>query len=153
MEKINIKFSDGNQWMIKEVRHILYLKRNLFLAIKFDGESYMIAFSNNAWKVTKGSMIVARGNMVGMLYLITNTYNDVMDLASRSGNVSIIHHKFGQDKKNELGFDEKKRVKFLNVGNDVSKYNKKNSGYQRWKEVFNIRIRKFHQVILEDIKR
>jgi len=94
MGKIKIKFFNRNQWVLKEVRHILDLKRNLILASKLDGEGYMDAFSNKTWKVSKGSIVVARGYMVDTLYFLTSTSNDAMDLAPTSENVVIEHHKF-----------------------------------------------------------
>lgn len=64
--------------------------------------------------------------MVGMIYFITNTYNDAIYLVLIDGNIVIKHYKFGQGKINKLEFGEKKRrVKFLKVGKDVSK-DKKN---------------------------
>lgn len=62
----------------------------------------MVAFGNKDWKVTKGSMVVVRGNMVGTLYLLTNTYNDVINLASIGKNVIMGHHRLRHVKKNEL---------------------------------------------------
>lgn len=44
----------------------------------------------------KQSMVFAIGNVVGTLYLLTNSCNDAMDLVPTGENIVIGHHKFGQ---------------------------------------------------------
>lgn len=51
MGNILIKLSNGNQWLLKEARHILDLKRNLILAGKLDNEGYTIAFKDHSQKL------------------------------------------------------------------------------------------------------
>lgn len=55
---------NGKWWVIKNVRHITNLKRNLILVSQIDNEGHMIAFGNKTWKVSKGSTIIARGDLV-----------------------------------------------------------------------------------------
>nr|GEV22686.1 hypothetical protein [Tanacetum cinerariifolium] len=54
----------------KDVRYILGLKRRLILAGQLDKEGYHVGFGDQQWKVTKGSLVVARGNKHGSLYMV-----------------------------------------------------------------------------------
>lgn len=66
--------------------------------------------------MTTGSMVVARDNMVGTLYLITTTSNYIME------NVVMRKYRLIHVKNNELGFYEKqRRVRFHKDGKDVFK--------------------------------
>lgn len=101
--------------MLKEVRHIPYLKKNLISASKLDGKGYVVSFRNKIWKVAKGSIVVARGELISSLYLFSNSSNDVVNLAPTNGkNANKGHQKFGD--KREVGFGEKNKV-----GKGVSK--------------------------------
>ncbi|GJR00315.1 retrovirus-related pol polyprotein from transposon TNT 1-94 [Tanacetum coccineum] len=52
----------------KDVRYILGLKRMLISVGKLDEEGYHIGFRDQQWKVTKGSLVVARRNKHGSLF-------------------------------------------------------------------------------------
>lgn len=118
------------------------MKRNLIYTSKFDGEGYIVVFGNDAWKVTKGYIVVAKFKMVGTLYFLTNIYNYSMDLVSISEDASMWHHKLRHmsekgiqiyySKKNLLNFKEIhlvfceyyvywKKMMFLSVGKDKKK--------------------------------
>ena len=58
---INIKTSSGSPWTLHNVRHILALKRNLISIGKLDDEGHYTTFGDEAWKVRKGNLVVARG--------------------------------------------------------------------------------------------
>nr|GEX50914.1 retrovirus-related Pol polyprotein from transposon TNT 1-94 [Tanacetum cinerariifolium] len=54
----------------KDVRYIPGLKKRLISIGKLDEEGYHIGFRDQQWKVTKGSLVVARGNKRGSLYMV-----------------------------------------------------------------------------------
>ena len=62
--------------MVQEVRHVPNLRRNVIFARQLGSEGCIVMFIDNVWKVTKGSLVVAKGTKVGTLYLcIGNTYS------------------------------------------------------------------------------
>ncbi|GJV35022.1 retrovirus-related pol polyprotein from transposon TNT 1-94 [Tanacetum coccineum] len=46
------------------------LKRRLISVGQLDEEGYHVGFEDQQWKVTKGSLVVARGNKHGSLYMV-----------------------------------------------------------------------------------
>ncbi|KAK2981076.1 hypothetical protein RJ640_012031 [Escallonia rubra] len=73
-EKIEIKLSNGGTLILNDVRHIPELQKNLISVSGLDREGYFVAFGEKQWKVTKGSMVVARGERVGTLYTLLDTW-------------------------------------------------------------------------------
>ena len=67
--KIKIKLQNGNHWLLHEVRHVPRLSRNLISIGKIGDESYVVTFNDKNWKVSKGSLVVAKGVKVGTLDL------------------------------------------------------------------------------------
>ena len=51
MGKIQITLKNGNQWMLKEVRHVPELKRNLISTGQLGSEGYTSIITNKTWKV------------------------------------------------------------------------------------------------------
>ncbi|GJX63381.1 retrovirus-related pol polyprotein from transposon TNT 1-94 [Tanacetum coccineum] len=65
-----LKTSFGTSWTLKDVRYIPGLKRRLISVGQLDKEGYHVGFGDQQWKVTKGSLVVARGNKRGSLYMV-----------------------------------------------------------------------------------
>ncbi|GKD97876.1 retrovirus-related pol polyprotein from transposon TNT 1-94 [Tanacetum coccineum] len=55
---------------LKDVRYILGLKRRLISVRQLDEEGYHVGVEDQHWKDTKGSLVVARGNKRGSLYMV-----------------------------------------------------------------------------------
>jgi hypothetical protein len=60
MRKVKIKQRNGNQWFLKEVRHVPDLRKNLISTGKLASESYVSIFTDKVWKVTKGSLVIEK---------------------------------------------------------------------------------------------
>ena len=58
-----------NHWLLHEVRHVPTLSRNLISVGQLGDEGCVVTFTDNNWKVSKGSLVVAKGVKVGTLYL------------------------------------------------------------------------------------
>ncbi|GJY29685.1 retrovirus-related pol polyprotein from transposon TNT 1-94 [Tanacetum coccineum] len=65
-----LKTSFGTSWTLKDVRYILGLKIRLISVGQLDEEGYHVGFGDQQWKVTKGNLVVARGNKHGSLYMV-----------------------------------------------------------------------------------
>eukprot|EP00253_Pinus_taeda_P019473 PITA_19473 len=61
MGKVLVKQQNGNQWLLKEVRHVPDLKKNLISTGQLGGEGCVTTFTDKAWKVTKGALVIAKG--------------------------------------------------------------------------------------------
>ena len=55
-----------------EVRHVPRLSRNLISARQLGDEGCVVTFNDKNWKVSKGSLVVAKGVKVGTLFLYTS---------------------------------------------------------------------------------
>ncbi|GJY00664.1 retrovirus-related pol polyprotein from transposon TNT 1-94 [Tanacetum coccineum] len=60
----------GTSWTLKDVRYIPGLKKRLISVGQLDEEGYHVGFRDQQWKVTKGSLVVARGNKRGSMYMV-----------------------------------------------------------------------------------
>ena len=58
--EVKIKKSNGNQWLLKEVRHVPYLRKNLISIGQLESEGYISIFTDKVWKVTKGSPVIEK---------------------------------------------------------------------------------------------
>ena len=95
MGKVKIKQKNGNQWLLKEVRHVPELRRNLISTGQLGSEGCVTTFTDKIWKVTKGSMVVAKGEKVGTLYLCTGSIDYSLSLASTSVDTTLWHYRLG----------------------------------------------------------
>jgi hypothetical protein len=80
--KVKIKKRNGNQWLLKEVRHVPYLRKNTISIGKLESEGSISIFTDKVWKVTKGSLVIEKGEKVGTLYLCTSNTDSSIYLAS-----------------------------------------------------------------------
>ena len=53
--KVKIKFQNGNNWLLHEVRHVPRLSRNLISARQLADEGFVVTFNDKNLKVSKGS--------------------------------------------------------------------------------------------------
>jgi hypothetical protein len=108
MGKVKIKKRNGNQWLLKEVRHVIDLRKNLISTGQLKSEGCISIFTYNVWKVTKGSLVIAKGEKAGTLYLCTgNTYSSIY-LASTGVDTTLWHHSIGHMSKKGMQMLHKK---------------------------------------------
>ena len=92
--------------MLQEVRHVPNLRRHLISAGQLGSEGCVVMFTDNVQKVTKGSLVVAKGVKVGVVLLCTgNTYStlvatDIDNAVKATVNVArtysiVWHHRIG----------------------------------------------------------
>lgn len=61
----------GARLFLKGVKHIPDLRLNLISTGKLDDEGYCNTFMNGIWKLTKGSLVVAKGKKCSSLYIMS----------------------------------------------------------------------------------
>jgi hypothetical protein len=65
---VHFKTKNGTTLVLKSVRHVEALCLNIVLVGLLDKYGYLSKFGNAQYKLTKGNLIVAKGNMVSVLY-------------------------------------------------------------------------------------
>ena len=82
MGKVKIKKHNGNQWLLKELRHVPYIRKNLISIGQLASEGCLSIFTDKTWKVIKGSLVIEKVEKVGTLYLCTSNIDSSISLAS-----------------------------------------------------------------------
>jgi hypothetical protein len=93
MGKVQIKKKNGNQWLLKEVIHVSYLRKNIISTGQLESEGCISIFTDKAWKVTKGSLVIEKGEKVGTLHLYTSNIDSSISLASTRVDTTLWHHR------------------------------------------------------------
>jgi hypothetical protein len=68
--------------LLKEVRHVPDLRKILISIGKLESEGCISIFIDKVWKVTKGSLVIEKGEKVGTLYLCTCNIDSSISLYS-----------------------------------------------------------------------
>jgi hypothetical protein len=141
MEKVKINQRNGNQWLLKEERHVPDLRKNLISTGKLASEGCISIFIDKVWNVTKGSLVIEKGEKAGTLYLCTSNIDSFISLAYTGVDTTFWHRRLGHMsdkgmqilhkinlfpnlKQIDLDFYEHyvygkdKRVRFLRVGKE-----------------------------------
>jgi len=95
MGKVLVKQQNGSQWLLKEVSHVPDLKKNLISIGQLGSEGCVTTFTDKAWKVTKGELVIAKREKVGILYLCNVISNSVNALTSKGADAALWHHRHG----------------------------------------------------------
>jgi hypothetical protein len=56
--------SNGNQWLLKEIRHVPDLRKNLISTGQLASEGCVSIFTDKMWKVIKRSLVIEKGEKV-----------------------------------------------------------------------------------------
>jgi hypothetical protein len=93
--KVKIKKRNVNQWLLKEVIHVQDLRKNLISTGKLASGGCISIFTDKVWKVTKGSLVIEKGEKVGTLYLCTCNTESSISLASTGVDTTLWNHRLG----------------------------------------------------------
>ena len=91
---VQILLPNESVWLLEEVQHIPDLRRNLISVGQLDDEGHAILFVGGTWKVTKRARVLARGKMIGTLYM-TSCPRDTIVIADANTDTSLWHHRLG----------------------------------------------------------
>ncbi|RVW83457.1 Retrovirus-related Pol polyprotein from transposon TNT 1-94 [Vitis vinifera] len=70
MGDVRLETSNGTMLTLKNVKHIPDIRMNLISTGKLDDEGFYNTFRDSQWKLTRGSMAIAKGNKSSSLYLM-----------------------------------------------------------------------------------
>ena len=93
--KVRIKLNNRREWLLKDVNHIPDMKRNMISTGQLGDVGYLSTFGETWWKVTKGSMVIAKGNRIGTLYLCPHNTDYSISIASIEIGATLWHHRLG----------------------------------------------------------
>ncbi|GKA74947.1 hypothetical protein Tco_0781325 [Tanacetum coccineum] len=79
----------GTSWTLKDVRCIPGLKKRLISVRQLDEEGYHVGFGDQQWKVTKGILVVTRGNKHGSLYMVEVHLERIGEIIDGSGSATL----------------------------------------------------------------
>jgi hypothetical protein len=95
MGKVKIKQINGNQWLLKEARHVPYLSKNLISTGQLASEGCISIFIDKTLKVIKGSLVIEKREKVGTLYLCTGSTDSSISLASTGVDTTLWNNRLG----------------------------------------------------------
>jgi hypothetical protein len=81
--------------LLKKVKHVPDLSKNLISIGKLASEGCISIFTNKTWKLIKGSLVIAKGEKVGTLYLCIGNTDSSISLASTGVDTTLWHHRLG----------------------------------------------------------
>ena len=67
--EVCLKFDTGMELFLHDVKHVPDMRMNLISTGLLDDEGYVSRFGNGQWKLTRGSLIVAKGKRCPKLYM------------------------------------------------------------------------------------
>jgi len=70
MGDVNLVTPLGTTWNLKDVGVIPALKSQLISIGQLDKQGLEVKFGGGKWRVTKGNLLIARGNRRGSLYMV-----------------------------------------------------------------------------------
>jgi len=71
-----LETSNGAILVLKDVKHAPDIRLNLISTGKLDDDGFYCFFGDGHWKITKGSLVVARGNKHSNLYSLQSSVSD-----------------------------------------------------------------------------
>nr|GEU55802.1 retrovirus-related Pol polyprotein from transposon TNT 1-94 [Tanacetum cinerariifolium] len=91
IRNVNLKTSFGISWNLKDAMYIAGLIRRLIFVVQLDEEGYHVGFRYQQLKVTKGSLVVTRGNKHASMYMVEVTFNEINAAIDGRGNETLWH--------------------------------------------------------------
>ncbi|TXG70578.1 hypothetical protein EZV62_005513 [Acer yangbiense] len=96
MGDVCLETNNGMMLLLKNVKHIPDIRLNLISAGKLDDEGFCNTFSDGHWKLTKGSMIVARGKKCSSLYFMQAKVSDcIINTVDNESTTELWHRRLG----------------------------------------------------------
>ena len=93
---ICIETNTGCRLVLDDMRHVPDIRLNLLSVGKLDDIRHGSYFGDAKWKLTKGSLIVAKGSKQGCLYVTkTKLCNDVLNIAENEASAELWHKRLG----------------------------------------------------------
>src|SRR5262249_11669988 len=111
---IVLKTNTCYKLVLRDVKHVPEIHMNLISTRKLDDESYSSHFGKGKWKLTNGSLIMAKGKKRSTLYLMSAMISKGDVNVFDDNSIELWHKRFGHMSKKGLQMLVKKKL-FLDV--------------------------------------
>ena len=96
MGDICLETNIGCKLLLRDVRHVPDIRLNLISAGKLDDEGYTNNFSDGKWKLSKGSLVVAKGKKTCSLYTMqAKICKGVVNTLENDSSTNLWHRRLG----------------------------------------------------------
>ena len=96
MGNICLETNLGCKLLLKDVRHVPDIRLNLISIGRLDDEGYNNHFGDGKWKLTKGSLVMAKGKKTCTLYTMKGKIcNGVMNALEGDSSIELWHKRLG----------------------------------------------------------
>ena len=103
--------NNGTKFTLRDVRHAPDIRLNLISAGKLDDEGFCNTFSEGQWKLTKGSLVVARGTKNANLYLMqASTSSTIVNVTENDSSTELWHRRLSHISEKGLNCLAKKNL-------------------------------------------
>ena len=93
---ICLETSIGNKLVLKDVRHVPDIRLNLISTGRLDDELFRNSFGESKWKLTEGSLVVARGKKKNTLYVTkAKLPKGEINAVQRDVSIELWHRRIG----------------------------------------------------------
>ena len=90
---VSLETNKELMFILKEVRHVCDIYFHIISTSRLDDDGYCNIFNKGQWKITKDSLVVARGKKCSSLYLLqASIWNNLVNVVE-SNNMSQLWHK------------------------------------------------------------
>lgn len=94
----------------EEVKHVPELRKNLISTGQLGSEGCITTFIYKTWKVTKGALVIAKGEKVCTLYLCNGNTNFSIALDSIGENTTLWNHRLGHMKEKGMQLIQSRKL-------------------------------------------
>ena len=88
---------DGQNILLKNVRHVPEMRMSLISMGLLDDEGYSTSFGKGGWKLSKGALVVAKGPKIGTLYSLKAMIgkSDLVVVTKEENSTDLWHKRLG----------------------------------------------------------
>ncbi|KAL6331686.1 hypothetical protein AAG906_014336 [Vitis piasezkii] len=123
MGDVRLETSNGIVLILKNVKHIPDIRMNLISTGKLDDERFCNTFRDSQWKLTRGSMVVAKGKKCSSLYLMkTRVINSSINAVNDDSTIELWHNRLGHMSEKDLMILAKKNLFSDNMIFDIKRH-------------------------------
>ncbi|RVW62457.1 Retrovirus-related Pol polyprotein from transposon TNT 1-94 [Vitis vinifera] len=112
MGDLRLETSNGTMLTLKNVKHIPDIRMNLISTGKLDDEGFCNTFRDSQWKLTRGSMVIAKGNKSSSLYLMqARVIDSSINVVDDDSTFELWHNRLGHMSEKGLMILAKKNLR------------------------------------------
>ncbi|CAL1380337.1 unnamed protein product [Linum trigynum] len=109
--EVFLETMNGTKLLLKDVRHVPEMCLNLISVDKLDEEGYCNTFHNGQWKLTRGSLVLAKGKKLSKLYVTEAKISpEIVNSAENGDTIELWHKRLGHMSEKSMAKLAKKKV-------------------------------------------